>query len=553
MKKMLVALIAFVMVLSALPGLARESETRILVIETTDIHGCIFDASSGDPATFQYRMARIARMIGEIGSSGLYEGLLLMDGGDIYQGAPVSALTGGAAMRAVIDMMPYDAVTLGNHEFDWDVREYAADGEGTVAPYVLGDYYGDGKTPVLASGLYDARTGERVPFTRDYTVVEKAGKRIAVIGYIPDYRGDVMTDRIAPYRIDGSLEKLDALSRRVRETEKPDAVVILAHEGPASVAAAMDPGIVTLVCGGHTHETAIGTAENGVPYIQGGSNARGFASAVLVFDPEGNVRAEEMKYTDVMADPAALYDTPENEALLDPAVMALSRAAWDAVSEEMSEVLGYIDTPVVRSRRVGASSAGNWITGLMLRWAQPLGAVAAFYNAGGIRTDLRIPKGQENRAVTVYDVYTIAPFGNSLLVYELTGAEIRQLLVNALAHPNHGDQVSGLTFTYTATGDRNMDRAAREYTILSITLDDGTAVDPEDTRTIYRVCVSSYNATVPGSVFQGKESVVPEADAPVDYEAFILLLREEGAAHAGRLAVDAGQRGAELDPAAQGD
>ncbi len=87
----------------------------------------------------------------------------------------------------MLDAMHYDAVCLGNHEFDWGVDEYAGDSEGTVAPYVLGDYFGDPKIPVLASNLYDAVSGERVPFTKDYAIIEKAGLRIAVIGYIPDY------------------------------------------------------------------------------------------------------------------------------------------------------------------------------------------------------------------------------------------------------------------------------------------------------------------------------------------------------------------------------
>ena len=236
-----------------LPCLAEEGETRILVIETTDIHGYIMDASSGDPAAFQYRLARIGRLIDEERNSGRYDGVLLLDGGDLYQGTPVSNMTGGAAIRAAVDRMGYDAVALGNHEFDWDVT---------------------------------------VSFTKDYAVFEKAGKRIAVIGYIPDYRHDIMADRIAPYRIDGNLGHLNELCRRVKEAERPDAVVVLAHDNPAIVAAALDPELAVLVAGGHTHKIAAGKADNGLAYMQGNCYAQGFASAVLVFGPEG-VSAEE--------------------------------------------------------------------------------------------------------------------------------------------------------------------------------------------------------------------------------------------------------------------
>ena len=237
-----------------------------------------------------------------------------------------------------------------------------------------------------------------------------------------------------------------------------------------------------------------------------------------------------------------LYATEENAAHLDPEVMEISIATWTAVQEEMSEVLGYTDTPILKVKEVGACSAGNWITGLMLRATQADGALMAFYNIGGIRTSLEIPEGQTTREITVYDMYTITPFANSLLLYDITGQELATLLQQGLNQPNYGDQMTGLTFTYTATGDSDTPRAEREFTIKSITLDDGTVVDINDTETLYRVCTSNYNATMPDSVFEGKEPVIPLADAPIDNEEFIRLLREEK----GYIPVDTGARGIDV-------
>ena len=529
---LLIALLCFAF------ALAEQGETRILVIETTDIHGYIMDASSGNPDTFQYRLAYIAGRVSEARASGEYDDVLLLDGGDLYQGTPVSNMTGGAAVRAALDVMQYDAVALGNHEFDWEVTEYAADKDATVAPYVLGDFFGDPKIPVLAPGLYDAATGERVPFTRDYVMVEKAGKRIAVVGYIPDYRGSIMSEKIAPYTIERNIFRLKDLVAEVNETEHPDATVVLGHQKPAEFLYTLDPAQVTLVAGGHSHENWCGVANNGIPYIQGNVNGTGFASAVLVFSADGSVRVEDPVYTGITDSKALLYNTPENAAHLDPEIMEISHAAWDAIREEMEEVLGYIDTPVDKPKVTCPCSAGNWITGLMLRYAREYGAVAAFYNWGGIRARLEIPKNQSTRNVTVYDVYSITPFGNSILIYEVTGAELAQHLVNSLKNPNFGDQVSGLTYTYTATGDADTPADEREYEILSVILDDGTAVDLLDTQTVYRICTSNFNATVRGSVFEGKEPVLPESEAPVDFELFIRLLREEGQQNNGYIYVD---------------
>lgn len=171
-----------------------SEETRIAVYETSDIHGYLMDTSGGDENTFQYRLAYIAQVVNDARASEEYDDVLLLDGGDIYQGMPVSNLTTGAALRAAFDAMDYDAAALGNHEFDWGVTAYCADEDATVPAYDIGGYAGDPDIPVLASNLYYADTGDRVDFTKDYVIVEKAGKRIAVIGYIDDYTMTIMSE-----------------------------------------------------------------------------------------------------------------------------------------------------------------------------------------------------------------------------------------------------------------------------------------------------------------------------------------------------------------------
>ena len=88
----------------SLPG-AGKNEIRIRVFETTDLHGSLVDTSSGNEDTFQYRLARIARIVEEARASGEYDDVLLLDGGDIYQGTPVSNALNGAPVRAALDVM----------------------------------------------------------------------------------------------------------------------------------------------------------------------------------------------------------------------------------------------------------------------------------------------------------------------------------------------------------------------------------------------------------------------------------------------------------------
>ena len=516
-------------------------DVRIRVFETSDIHGYLLDTSGGDEAAFQYRLAYIARVVNDARASGDYDDVLLVDGGDIYQGMPVSNLTTGAAVRAALDAMDYDAVALGNHEFDWGVTAYCADEDSTVPAYEIGEFKGDPDIPILASDLYDAETGERVDFTKDYVIVEKAGKRIALIGYIPDYTMSIMADKIAPYDIHDDLNALSALVKEINAAEQPDVTVVVAHAMPVEVAEALNPADVDLVTGGHKHYGIYGVAESGVPYIQANCYAQGYASATIVIGADGTVSIEEPMYTPITEEKEALFDTPENAEHLDETVLAISHAAWEEISDEMSEVLGYIDTPIEKKGYVGdrETSGGNWFTGLMLRETRDQGVVAAFYNTGGVRANLTIPEGETQRIVTVGDVYAIAPFNNTWLIYELTGAEIAQQIVNGFIEKNYGDQMSGLTYEYLNHGTEE----EPDVEIVSITLDDGTEVDIHDEETLYRVVTSNYSATLEGGVFIGKEPLVPETEAPIDNLTIIDLLREEARDNEGYIAVDTAPRG----------
>ena len=555
-----------------------DNAARILVFETTDIHGYLMDTSSGNEDTFQYRLAYIAQVVNTAraaavrnhsGSSGSDTGnagavsagsaadsnppwtdiddVLLLDGGDIYQGTPVSNLLEGSALRAAFDYMDYDAVVLGNHEFDWGVTDYNADEDATIPAYTISDpvhslyFAGDPDIPVLASDLYYENNGKRTGFTRDYVIVEKAGFRIALVGYIPDYSGTIITEQIAPYHINDSLQHLDILIRIINALEKPDVTIVMAHDDPEPIAAAMDPNEVDLVTGGHSHESVHGFAANGIPYIQGGCKAQGYATAIISIDENGTVVVEDPGFTSIINEKSLLYDTAVNAGRLDETVLAISHAAWNNLRNEMNEVLGYIDTPIDRTETGdnGSTYAGNWYTGLMLRVMEQYGVAAAFYNSGGIRTNLYIPRGQSIRQVTAGDIYTISPFCNIFLVFDITGNELARHLEKCLKNESYGDQMSGLTFTYSQNGTEDNPT----YTVLSITLDDGTEIDIHDDRTKYRVCVSNYSSTKRGSIFYDKDPVFPESEAPVDNIAIIETLREMYKENDGFIPVDTGPRG----------
>lgn len=529
---------------------AEETDTkdwdRIKVFETTDVHGYLVDTSSGDESTFQYRMAYLAKVVADARKDEAYDDVMLLDGGDIYQGTPVSNLTYGNALRAAMDKMGYDAVSLGNHEFDWDVTTYAADNKGTMPAYEIGEFKGDSDIPVLAYNLYKAGTTNRADFTKDYVVLDKAGYKVAVIGYIPDYSMDIMAAKINPYDIKPEMDALKAKIAEVNKTEQPDVTVVLAHASPKSLANAMDPAQVDLVLGGHSHSASVGTAENGIAYIQGNCQAKGYATAEICVNPETKeVKVEAPSYvsTTDKDNQKNLYATEGNDKL-DPEVLAISKASWDAVKDQMAEVLGTVDQSITRRVKIDGSNstiAGNWLTGLMLEATKELETVVAFTNSGGIRCDLLMAEGAKTRDITVGDIYTITPFGNRLFTYDITGAELAQTVKNSFKNANYGDQFSGMVVTYSQapdTKDENGRVQRGEITIQTITLSDGTKVDITDNTKTYRVCVNEYCATLPGSVFEKKTPVQDVNEAPIDNLSAIEALRAQGKANGGKLPLD---------------
>lgn len=511
----------------------------IKVFETTDVHGYITDVSSYKEDTFEYRLAYFSKIVNDARNNDAYEDVLLLDTGDIYQGTPHSNLTYGAAMRAAYDQMDYDAVGLGNHEFDWDVKTYATDAKGTMAPYEIGSYKGDSDIPVLMSNLYYKDSGERVEFTQDYTIVDKGDYKVGIVGWADDYSADIKASQIAPYTIDDNREKLKELAEEV--DKKADIVIILAHSDPKSIAEEMDPEVVDLVAGGHTHKNVNGTADNGIDYMQGNCYAYGYSTAEIKVNPETkDVEVTTPEFKDISpkgGDHSYLYYNNGNNAQLDPEVTKISQAAWDAVKGEMYEVLGTVDQSITRDfidETNGTSSiAGNWLADMMLAATKDQNTVAAFANRGGIRANLEMAEGASSRDITVADIYTISPFGNRILTFAITGQQMAQQLERALIglNPeieidsdaayqasNLGDQFAGITATYKV-----VDGGIK---VLSIMTDDGQMIDVNDTTKTYNVCVNEYCATLDGSVFKGMTPLVAMDEAPVDNLSTIAALRE---------------------------
>ncbi len=435
---------------------SKAGEYTLPLIETTDIHGHIL--STDNNGTVHYGMAYIANKVKDVrgrGESYRKDKLLLLDGGDLYQGASVSNLLSGEPVFMCLDKMDYDAVALGNHEFDWGI-ENTVDADATVPDYVWEGKNCDNQVPVLCANLY--QDDKRVTRTRDYVIVEKTAVntkgetipvKIGVVGFAVNYGSSIITTQFAGkgYSIKADYTIANNIAAELESSGACDATVLLAHGAADEVAAALGRStVIDLVLGGHSHRTMSGKTEWGLHYLQGGRYCEHYASADLKFcmDQSGGISFGGVKNMSIKE----VYSSD-----LDDDILAVSDYALQATAAQQNEVIGYINanatTYYLNGGGTRASVMGNWMCDILRRVGE---ADVSFVNAGGIRTSFPL-NGQATREITVADVYEMFPFSNTTYVYRITYADLLKLFEYSMTSGGEAlfSRMTGIDCYYTQT------------------------------------------------------------------------------------------------------
>lgn len=425
-----------------------EGEYWLPVFETSDVHGNIAWASEEE---FQYRLAYISARINEERSrTGEYrkDRVVLLDGGDILTGNIMSTLLEGEPLFAAYAAMDYDAVTVGNHEFDRGL-EAVIDPDQTLKDYAFYGQEGENMIPVICSNLY--RNGKRDPITKDYVVLEKTactedGKelpvRIGVVGFASNYgdgiKASLFKDR--GYAIKADYEALNALASRVKEEEACDAMVLLVHgEAPQTAWKIREDSVFDLVLGGHSHLAGSGETDTGLNYAQTGANAANYMSCRMNFtEKDGHAVFTNIYETRIeeISDRGELLEDPENTEALDPKITAITNDAASLIMEYLKVKIGTLHQDVDRyafdpESGGRASSAGNWIASLMRRGGE---AEIGFMNSAGLREDIRMNPDTGTYDLTIEDIYGQFPFENQIYVFDLSYEELLKLLQYSLTN-----------------------------------------------------------------------------------------------------------------------
>ena len=429
---------------------------------------------------------------------------IVVSAGDLIGASPLlSALFHDEATIEAMNQIGLDINAVGNHEFDEGTTELLRMQNGGCHPTdgcLDGDGFAGADFQFLAANVVSQATGQTL--FPPYTIRNFNGAKVAFIGMTLE--GTPLI--VSPSGVAGFnfLDEADTVNALIPELEAQDvgAVVVLIHEGgqPAALDINGCNGVsgpivdivnrlddrVDLVISGHTHQ----------PYkcvIDGRPVTSAYSFGRVLTDIDMRVDRAKKRVTSIKIN----NEIVTRDVTPDPGITALI-SRYDAIAAPIANrVIGQITADVTRTANAaGESALGDVIADGQLDATDDPGfgdAVVAFMNPGGIRADLTYagsPAGEGDGNVTYGEMFTVQPFGNSMVTMTLSGAQIDRLLEEQFAPCTLGSnrilQVSaGFAYTWSASGG-TCDKVSPS----SITIN-GVPVDPLAT---YRVTVNSFLA-----------------------------------------------------------
>ena len=437
MRKFLSVLLAMAMVLSltvtgfALEDTAATNEPEVMteeatmagktvILHTNDVHGAVngYACIAALKADYEAKGAEV----------------ILVDAGDFSQGTTYVSVTKGADAVTMMNAAGYDVVTLGNHEFDYGYAQLKENMSKAKFKVVCADVFNENGTPIFdANYTYTTKSGVKVGFFGMETPETQTKANPALIKGLTFATGDAFTK---------------AAADQVAALKDADVVICLAHLGiDAESAPYRSTDLYAAVKGidfiidGHSH-TVMTKGENGEP-IQ--STGTAFANIGVIVIDNATKKIESNSLFEVKE------DTAKDETVSAAAKTIVDRvdAEYDVVFAKSEVTLNGAKAP--NGNRDSETNNGDLITDAMI-WkvmqnkeglTVDADHVVAITNGGGIRAAIK--PGD----VTKKDINTVLPFGNTVAVIYVTGAELLEAIeASTYSLPVGGfPQVAGINFT----------------------------------------------------------------------------------------------------------
>ncbi len=347
-------------------------------------------------------------------------GTLLLSAGDMFQGTPISNVFKGEPVMEVMNALHFDAMALGNHEFDWG-RD------------ALQQLRTAAKFPFLAANIITA-DGGGLEGTKPYILLNRRGINIAVIGLTTTETAySTKPAHVADLTFLEPAAVMPELIQRVRR-EGAGLVLVLSHLGlDADEELARKVSGIDIIVGGHSHTAVTDPVRiNGTIIVQAGYYGIYVGALGLEVHPE---TSKIVRYTtkDVLRPVVAGEQAPS-----DGTIAAVVNRYESEIKAEFARVVGKTEVDLVREP-MAESNVGNLIADAL---REAGAADIGFQNGGGIRADLAAGD------ITLEALYTLLPFDNVVVTMTLKGEQVMQLLEASGDQHAKILQVSGLTVVY---------------------------------------------------------------------------------------------------------
>jgi 5'-nucleotidase/UDP-sugar diphosphatase len=472
-----------------------EEPFALTIMHTNDVHAHHDPNNDGDGGA-----ARQATVVQQIRAEG--GNSLLLDGGDRFTGTLYHIEYEGQDSVQIMNMIGYDAMTLGNHEFD--------NGDEVLAAFVDGLNF-----PVVTANVDFSASPILADMIEPYVVLEVGGEQIGIIGLVTP-ESEILSSPGDELVFEYDLVSVTQAMVDELTGMGVNKIILLTHIGyEADLEVAQAVTGVDVVVGGHTNtflSNDFAGAQGEYPTVL--ESAAG--EPVLVV--QASTATLYLGRLDVEFDAAGVLSAWAGDPILlsryitpDTAISDLLAGLSEPIEELRNTAIGESSVALVGDRRVcrvEECNLGNMITDAL---RIETGAEIAITNGGGIRAD--IDEGE----ITVGEVLTVLPFGNMVSTFELSGAGIIAALENGVSQVTLTEaglisrdgaagrfpQVSGISFTF----DPTQEPGSR---IVEVLLENGEPLDPD---AIYSVATNDFMR----GGGDGYETFAVEAIDPYDF------------------------------------
>ena len=378
---------------------------KIIIYTTNDFHGSIEEEDG------KYGAARMSGFIKTSIEENKDAASIVLSSGDMFQGSAISNYTKGEIVVDIMNEIAFDAMTIGNHEFDW--------GLSTVLNYCDGNSEnGEANFPFLGCNIVEKSTSTLPEYVKPYHIVEEKGLKIGIIGYMgKGLESSIATNMIENYYFSDPVAAIKEYASLLRTDLGCDVVIASGHDGTTSVNKQISKLVgderIDAIVNGHTHAvyTESYKRDDGVtiPVIQTGTAGENVGVITLSIDSQTKSVTSGTAYNQQLGKRI----TPDE---------VVKKMVDDIVLETAFVFKKVLCTAGVEINQVkGAKWAVNTLIDAME-------VDVAFINSGGIRNSA-FPI-LNNEEVTVSKVFEIMPFDNTIKTCYLKGSYVRSIILS---------------------------------------------------------------------------------------------------------------------------